>query len=331
MTPLQEMIAPDLMAEIASEIAAVEVELEHQVRSQIKLVSDVGSHTLEAGGKRLRPAFLSISAKSTGLEFDENRARLLGACMEMIHMATLIHDDVIDNAPTRRGRDTASVVFGNTASILSGDVLLAKAMSILAQDGDLEVIRSVSNAVVDMAEGEVAELETRGVFDLTEEAHIRILHLKTASFVECCCEVGARITGSPPHILKALRAYGLHVGLAFQIVDDLLDYTGDAARIGKSVATDFREGCSTLPLIYLLPKLSEAERDLARNKFGEGATDDAVALIVEWMFARGALDQARSVAESHVQTALEALEPLPEGRYKQLLVTFAKFVLSRES
>ncbi|HTQ11920.1 MAG TPA: polyprenyl synthetase family protein, partial [Fimbriimonadaceae bacterium] len=201
---------PDLIEQIAGEIASVEQELARQLGSRIALVESVGRHTLDAGGKRLRPAFVALAARATGIDLRSTRVCRIGACMEMIHMATLIHDDVIDHASTRRGRATASAAFGNTAAILSGDVLLSKAMVILALDGDLEIIRTVSQSVVEMAEGEVRELEIRGRIDLTEDEHLDILRMKTASFIQCCCESGALIAGARSDHRRALGEYGHH-------------------------------------------------------------------------------------------------------------------------
>lgn len=326
-----ERVRPELFDLIAQEISMVEAELGRVIRSQVKLVTEVSTHILEAGGKRLRPAFVTLAARSTDLPFDIDRARKLGACMEMIHMATLIHDDVIDHSPTRRGKPTANSVFGNTASILSGDVLLSKAMTILAIDGDLEIIRTVSSSVVELAEGEVRELETRGIFDLPEEEHFEILRMKTASFIQCCCEAGALVAGAPDEVRFALGRYGHHVGLAFQIIDDLLDYRGDKALTGKTLATDFREGCATLPLIYLSEKLSEEEKSVARHKFGNGVTDDEVRMICNWMDSRGAFDRAMATAHLHASLALEALNVLPDSPDRALLETVAEFVVSRKA
>jgi octaprenyl-diphosphate synthase len=317
------------LEELSLEINAVERELTHQVRSEVKLVGAIGAHVLEAGGKRLRPAFVTLSAKAIGQDFDIARAHKLAACMEMIHMATLIHDDVIDNADTRRGRPTASAVFGNTASILSGDVLLSKAMSILAIDGDLEIIRTVSSAVVELAEGEVRELESRDCFELEEEEHFEILRMKTASFIQCCCEVGARLAGSTDSERDALGAFGHHVGIAFQVVDDLLDYAGQAT--GKPLGTDFKEGCATLPLIYLQPHLTSKERDCLSAKFGKGATDEEIKLICQWMDSRGALEQAKNTARRHIEKAKDSLQALPESPSRELLEAAADFVVSRTS
>lgn len=323
-------IRPELLVQVSEEVAFVEAELDRQMHSQVAMVKNVSHHTLDAGGKRLRPAFVALSAKATGLPYDEERSRKIGACMEMIHMATLIHDDVIDNSATRRGRDTASAVYGNTGSILAGDVLLAKAMRILAEDGDLAIIRTTSHSVVEMAEGEVRELETRLQFDLEESSHLEILRLKTASFIQCCCEVGALIAGASGEIQQALHDYGHHVGMAFQIVDDLLDYRGDKAKTGKPQATDFREGQATLPLIYLRDKLSEQEASVARQKFGSGVTDDEIRMISGWMATRGSYQEAEQLAIHHVAEALSALAKLPETPSRDLLETVAHYVIKRE-
>lgn len=313
------------------EIAEVEKVLADHVCSQVDLVSSVGLHTLKAGGKRLRPALVAVSAKATGLQYDERRAREMGACMEMIHMATLIHDDVVDKAATRRGVTTAAATYGNTASILSGDVLLAKAMAILARDGDLRIIRRVSEAVVDLAEGEVQELETRGNFELTEAEHLEILRRKTATFIQCCCEVGGLVADALDETVAALGAYGYSIGMAFQVVDDLLDYKGEQHRTGKPFATDFREGCATLPLIYLRTLLEDGELEKVKTWFGNGATDDDIRVAVQWMEDRGSFKQAFDVANVQVKHAIEALRELPQTADRNLLEAVAEFVLNRKA
>lgn len=320
-----QQVGPDVLAAIAEEIAAVEEVLRRRVSSEVKLVQEVGRHTLDAGGKRLRPALVGLAARATGLQFDPERARELGACMEMIHMATLIHDDVIDHAATRRGKPTAAAVFGNTASILSGDVLLSRAMSILASDGDLAIIRQVSEAVVELAEGEVRELESRGDFELTLEEHYRILRMKTASFIDACCRVGGLVAGASPEVCQALGDYGHHLGLAFQIVDDLLDYQGDPNKTGKPKATDFHEGCATLPLIYLRESTGADSID------GFGRSDSDVLPVVESMERHGALQRTRAAAEDHVAKATAALAILPNSPHRALLEGVGRFVLERRS
>ncbi len=327
------MIAPfsesDLLLQLKEEVEKVEAELRHQVGSPIALVDAVGRQTLEAGGKRLRPAFVSLSARAISDQYDSARARRLGACMEMIHMATLIHDDVIDHADMRRGKPTASSIHGNTASILSGDVLLARAMVLLAQDGDLAIIRMVSEAVVEIAEGEVRELEMRGNFDLSEEEHRRILRMKTASFIQCCCETGALIAGATAAQRRALGEFGHHIGMAFQIVDDLLDYRSD--KTGKPKAGDYREGQATLPLIHLRRTLSDEELERASRHFGNGVSDDELRQISLWMEERGSFASAESAARAEVDRANLAVDRLPAGEARNMLRQIGEFVLSRQS
>lgn len=324
-------VASANMVQIAGDIAAVEKQLRTQATSQVVTVQNVLRHTLEAGGKRLRPVFLILSAKATGHDFELSRAVELGACMEMIHMATLIHDDVIDESATRRGRPTASSVFGNTSSILSGDVFLAKAMAVLAADGDIEIIRTASRMVVEMAEGEALEVEVRGNFDLSRDDHLRILRMKTAAFVECCCMIGGKMAGADPEIVNALAVYGHHLGIAFQIADDMLDFRGLSQQTGKPRATDFREGCATLPLIELRPHLSATEDEFVRRAFANGASDEELNTIVLWMSERGAFDESIKMAEEQLNLAITALEKLPPTTHRELLRAAGRFVLQRKA
>lgn len=319
----------DLLGELRADVERVEMELATLIESPVEVVRQVGSHTLAAGGKRLRPAFVSLAARATCRPFDPSRAVRLGACLELIHMATLIHDDVIDQADRRRGRATASSLFGNTASILSGDAMLAKAMVVLADDGDLGIIRTVSRSVVEMAEGEAREVECRGRFDLDEGEHLEILRMKTAAFIECCCRVGAALAGSDRQITSALAEYGHHVGMAFQMVDDILDFRGDPERTGKPRATDFKEGCATLPLIRLRTCMKPDEAARVESWFGNGMSDDDLADLVSLMDLRGAFREAESAAHRHVVSALAALEQLPDSPDRRLLASAAEFVLQR--
>lgn len=319
------------LVQIAADIDAVEKELRRQVGSDVRSVAESLATTLEGGGKRLRPVFLILSARATGLEFSRTRAIQLGACMEMIHMATLIHDDVIDEAPTRRGRPTAASAHGNTLAILSGDVLLAKAMTLLAEDGDLNIIRTASRMVTEMAEGEAREVEVRNQFDLDREEHLRILRMKTAAFVECCCMVGAMVAGASAESVDALGRYGHHLGIAFQIVDDVLDFRGSTRKTGKAVATDYREGCATLPLIELKGSLSPSELESVRHGFGGEPTDQEIQQIIRWMEERGAFDRALEQAKQHLALAMDALGQLPKNSHRHLLEAAGDFVVRRQS
>lgn len=326
---------PDLRAEllgrVSDEVAEIEREIRLAVDSKVEIIRQVANHTLSAGGKRLRPAFVILAGKAINPNVDEDRLRRLGACMEIIHMATLVHDDVLDNSPTRRGKPTASATFGNIAAIMSGDVFLAKAMLLLANDGDLNVIRTVSEAVTEIAEGEVLEIEARGDFDLDEPSHLNILKMKTAAFIRCCCEIGALAAGGTKAQVAALGKYGESAGMAFQIADDLLDYRGDKAKTGKPVATDFREGQSTLPLIYLREKLSEAELQIARRRFGGTVNEDEIRMICDWMASRGAFSKSEEVAHAYITKAQESLESLEPSLARDMLSAISEYVLARQA
>ncbi len=324
-------VDPNLLDELSNLVTEVESVLQDQIQGSSRLIGAVGKLTLRAGGKRLRPAFVELSARATGRPFERSRTLKIGACMELIHMATLLHDDVIDHAATRRGKPTASAEYGNTAAILSGDAFLARAMRLLADDGDIAIFRSVASAVMEMAEGEVAELEQRGNFDLEEEAHYEILRQKTASFVECCCETGALIAGAEPEIVSALRIYAHHVGMAFQIIDDVLDYRGDNNKTGKPKAGDFLEGQATLPLIFLRKTLSPAEMIVSRQKFGSHPSDEEIRMIIDWMTTRGAFVESEAVARDHIRLAISALAALPESAERRLLEQVAEFVIVRSA
>jgi octaprenyl-diphosphate synthase len=246
-------------------------------------------------------------------------------------MATLIHDDVIDGAATRRGKPTASIIFGNTSAILTGDVLLAKAMKLLAEDGDLAIIRMVSAAVTELAEGEVKEVAVRGDYLLPQEDHLKILRMKTAAFTECCCRVGAMAAGAGEAQIQALGLYGHHLGMAFQIIDDILDFRGDHAKTGKPLATDFREGQATLPLILLNDTLSQEEKVFVEEKFGNGVSDADLAMIIRWMTERKAIQKAFLMAEEEGAKAQGQLAALPKSEERDVLHSIIEFVLSRES
>lgn len=316
-----------LLAELVETALAVESVLTAQMRSEVPLAQEIGRLTLEAGGKRMRPALVALAAHATGRPFDRTRVVNLGACMEMVHMATLVHDDVIDEATTRRGRPTASHAYGNTASVLSGDALLARAMVILADDGDLPVIRLVSRAVVEMAEGEVREVASRGVFDLALDEHLAILRMKTAAFIEVCCRVGALVAGGTAEQQEALGRFGHHLGMAFQIVDDLLDYRGEPAKTGKPRATDFREGCATWPLIDYT---AAAGAGRWPQVFGNGVSETQLDELAGLMAQCGTFDRVGGAARAETEAAKASLAGLPGGAARDTLAGVADFVVERE-
>lgn len=328
---LEDRVHPELLSRLAEEIRLVEQELEKRLSSEVRLVEKTAKHTLQAGGKRLRPALVTLSAEATGLPFDPGRTRRLGACMEMIHMATLMHDDVIDGAGLRRGRETSAAMFGTTASILTGDVLLSKAMAILAEDGDIDIIRNVSRAVVDLAEGEVHELQSRGNIELSKSEYFCILERKTATFIASCCEVGALAANASPETVASLGRFGHSMGMAFQIADDLLDYASNCETTGKPRWTDFGEGCATLPLILAWPELSVEERNEFSSTFGSSPQTEVINRLLPSLRSRGIFERCEAEACEFVAQAIETLSTLPDTPAKNLLATVADFVVWRKA
>ena len=326
---------PDIQAQLLRKVSEEVAEIEHVIRestnSRVELIRNVSKQILDAGGKRLRPAFVILSGKVVNPDADIDRLRKLGACMEIIHMATLVHDDVIDSAGMRRGKPTAAAAFGNTTAIMSGDVFLAKAMALLAADGDVEIFRTVADAVCEIAEGEVLELEARGDFDLDTDHHLEILKMKTASFIRCCCELGAIVAGANKSQRESLSLFGHHTGMAFQIADDLLDYRGDKAKTGKPNATDFRDGQATLPLIYLRENLSDAESQIARRRFGGSVNEDEIRMICDWMDTRGAFSKSEKLGNEHIATAHDCLNEMDESLARDMLHAVADYVIARQS
>lgn len=324
-------LAGDLADELKQDVGACEAELHERLGSQVALADEICAHITSSGGKRLRPLLVSLCARATGRDFIPERVAAIGACMEMIHMATLLHDDVIDGAETRRGKATASQVWGGTAAILTGDLMLSKSMDLLAEDGDLRIIRTVSRAVVQTAEGEIAELQARGNFELTREEHYQILKLKTARLLACCCQTGAQIAGTDVATENALSEYGEAIGMGFQIADDILDFRGDFEKTGKPRATDFREGCATLPLILLSEKLTSQERAIAASSFANGVTESDIETMVGWMWERGVFGEAMRIARTYAERAREQLAQLPESPAKELLTALPDLLIIREA
>ncbi|MCC6404467.1 MAG: polyprenyl synthetase family protein [Fimbriimonadaceae bacterium] len=327
-------LSDDLGAAVPTELSQaldlVEDVLTEGTRSRVELVETAATSTLRAGGKRIRPALTLVSALACRTDADIARTATLGACLEMVHMATLMHDDVIDGSATRRGRPTAGVLVGTEAAVLSGDVLLAKAMNILALDGDIEVIRLVSSAVVALAEGEILEIQVRGRFDLAEHELDQVVEMKTAALLRACCQIGALVTSAPARHFDALSEFGACVGRAFQAIDDILDYVGNPARTGKAVGQDFREGQATMPLLLYREKASAEHVAWAEQRFGKDPSEQDFGQIVDLMVSSGCIEEARRRADAELDRALAALGLLPESPYRNLLETMALALVRRE-
>ncbi|MDW8052587.1 MAG: polyprenyl synthetase family protein [Armatimonadota bacterium] len=340
--PIQRhtLAVPEMLAPILPELQAVEAFLEAQAETNIPQFTELTHHLLSAGGKRLRPAMVILCAYAAAPErFGElyrnghqGRERLatIAGCMEMIHMATLIHDDVIDQTFTRRGKPTANALYGNLATVLSGDFILARAMRALALDGDLRIIQTVARITTEMSEGEVTEVFLRHRLDISENEYLEIIRRKTAEFLAGCCLIGGYLVDADPETLTTLEQFGRDLGIAFQIIDDLLDYVGDPRLMGKPNGTDFREGFATLPLLHYYQVASPKERARLRAEFGTDISEAQFQYWREQMRLTGSLTYAEGIAEQYRKRALERLEHLPESPIRKTLKEVAQFVTERK-
>jgi octaprenyl-diphosphate synthase len=336
----QTLAVPEMLAPILPEMQAVEAFLEAQAETAIPQFSELTRHLLSAGGKRLRPAMVILCAyaaePSRYGELYRNghsgreRLAVIAGCMEMIHMATLIHDDVIDQTFTRRGKPTANALYGNLATVLSGDFILARAMRCLALDGDLRIIQKVAQITTDMSEGEVAEVFLRHRLEITEAQYLDIVRRKTAEFLAGCCRIGGYLVDADESTLNTLEQFGRNLGIAFQIIDDLLDYVGDPRVTGKPNGTDFREGFATLPLLHYYQSASSEERDRLHAEFGTDISGEQFHHWREQIRLTGSLKYAEAVAERYRQSALGHLNGLPASSIRRALEEVARFITERK-
>jgi len=314
---------------LAKDLLAVEDILKAESASPVDMIPDLSGHIVAAGGKRLRPMVTLAAAHAAG---GANAAtHNLSAAVEFIHTATLLHDDVIDESDLRRGKPAAKAIWGNSASILVGDFLFAQAFTLMVRTGSLEILGILSHASTVIAEGEVHQLAALGRYDLPTEEYLKIIESKTAALFEASARAGALSAGSDEHA-EALAHYGKNLGLAFQIVDDALDYGGTTAVIGKSVGDDFREGKMTLPVVIARRRGSDEDRtfwDRAMNVDTQEESDlaHAIHLIRQTDAAQASLDEARA----YVGLAKSSLVSLPDSEYKQVLMDLADFCVSREN
>ncbi|MCS6777235.1 MAG: polyprenyl synthetase family protein [Chloroherpetonaceae bacterium] len=318
-----EYVRPDL--------EAIEDRLNTELGSDVRSVYDLSRYVLHAGGKRLRPAMVALSARAVNADPDAARIATVGAAVELVHMATLIHDDVVDNTATRRGKPTANAVFGNGVAVLCGDYILARAMRLLAVDGDLRVIRTVSDITIEMSEGEVMEIAATGRSTLSLAEYLEILRKKTATFVEGCCRCGAILGNAEEPIESCLAQYGYHLGMAFQLADDLLDYIGDPHITGKPCGSDLREGRATMPFLLALDRAGRQEREQLIAAFGNPELPDQEFVAVRDILSRyGTFDQTRDTARQHVEKASEALCLLPPSMARDCFSLLTEYVVERD-
>lgn len=329
LTPLEELLKEKVGRLVGPTLAACEAEIDRTLASAVPLITELGNHVASAGGKRLRPILLLLCAKLSGSLAP--RSVRLGCVVELLHTATLIHDDVVDQAPLRRGRPSANARWGSDASILVGDHLYSKSFALLVQDGDRAVMETLAHATVSMTEAEVFQLERKRSGITTESDYLWIIRKKTASFIAACCRIGALVGGAPPEQVDALAAYGENLGIAFQIVDDSLDFIADEARLGKAIGSDLREGKRTLPLIMTLERATSEEQDRIQSLLkSPGLSDGAIGELRALVARYDGVPYAVARAMVYAQKGKAHLENFAPREERETLALLADYVVDRD-
>jgi octaprenyl-diphosphate synthase len=315
-----------LYALIDPDMKAVDAVIRQRLHSEVVLVRQVAEYIIQSGGKRLRPALVLLAAGAMGYRGTHHHE--MAAVVEFIHTATLLHDDVVDESALRRGRNTANAMFGNAASVLVGDFLYSRAFQMMVSVDNMRVMRVLSDATNVIAEGEVLQLMNCHDADVDEARYLQVIRYKTAKLFEAAAQLGAILGGGSEEIERGLADYGMHLGTAFQIIDDVLDYSGAEAETGKHLGDDLAEGKPTLPLIYVMQHGTAEQAALVRNAIEHGGRDDFAAVLAV-VRSSGALDHARRVAESEALLAANAISALPASQYKDSLLQLRAFAVSR--
>lgn len=315
-----------LLSPIAADMKRVDAIIRQRLDSEVVLINQIGAHIIAAGGKRLRPAMVLLSARALGCSTEE--PALLAAVIEFIHTATLLHDDVVDHADRRRGLKTANAVWGNAGAVLSGDFLYSRSFQMMVDAGRMAVMRVLADTTNAIAEGEVLQLMNAGDPGVTEARYLRVIELKTARLFEAAAQIGAIAAGADAAVQKQFARYGHELGMAFQIVDDLLDYQASPDESGKNLGTDLAEGKPTLPLIHALKKGTPEQRALIENALREGQVEHlekVLAAVVE----TGGITYSAALAAAHAAAAISALDDLPDSPFKDALIGIARFATQR--
>ncbi|WP_445116353.1 All-trans-nonaprenyl-diphosphate synthase [Acinetobacter sp. WZC-1] len=316
----------DILAPVASDFAAMDQLINEGISSKVALVMAVSKHVVEAGGKRMRPIMCLLAAHACG-ETDLSRARQLAAIIEMLHTATLVHDDVVDESGLRRGRPTANATWNNQTAVLVGDFLISRAFDLLVDLNDMVLLKDFSTGTCEIAEGEVLQLQAQHQPETDETTYLSIIHGKTSRLFELATE-GAAILAGKPAYRGPLRLFAGHFGNAFQIIDDILDYTSDAETLGKNIGDDLMEGKPTLPLISALQNTTGEAHQLIRHSIATGGTEQ-LDRVIDIVHSSGALDYCRKRAHEETASAVAALNQLPESQYRQALYNLTQFALHR--
>lgn len=319
---------PYFQRHLNDDLARVNAVIDRAVRSEVALISQIGTYIISAGGKRLRPIITILAGKALGCDHDKLYS--LAAMVEFIHTSTLLHDDVVDESELRRGRKTANNLFGNAAAVLVGDFLYTRAFQLMVASESMKILEVMADATNIIAEGEVMQLMNIGNTDITEAEYVRVIQYKTAKLFEAAAQVGAILAGAQPAQEQALKDYGMYVGTAFQIIDDILDYSGNAAEIGKNVGDDLAEGKPTLPLIYLMQQGSAEVAADVRTAL-QNADRSYFEKIYGYVKESDALAYAAQEAAKAVAAAVACLDALPDNEATRAMRALAEQSLVRVS
>jgi octaprenyl-diphosphate synthase len=320
------MMIEDIRRFIEPDMQAVDEVIRRRLHSEVLLIRQVSEYIISAGGKRLRPALVILSAGAFGYSGPHHHE--LAAVVEFIHTATLLHDDVVDESDLRRGRKTANALFGNAASVLVGDFLYSRAFQMMVGVDSMRVMRILADATNTIAEGEVLQLMNCGNADIDETSYLQVIRYKTAKLFEAAARLGAIVAGAGPAEESAVAEYGMRVGVAFQLIDDVLDYSGDLHETGKNLGDDLAEGKPTLPLIHAMRKAPPDQTRLLRAAVEQGGIEDFEPVLAA-IRDTGALEYARSMARQESGRACVAISSLPRSNHKDCLLQLADFAVTR--
>ena len=325
--PIPPLTPDTLNILIADDLKQVDAVIHQRLNSDVELIRQVADYIIGSGGKRLRPALVILSARSCGYAGSQHHQ--LAAVVEFIHTATLLHDDVVDDSHLRRGRATANSTFGNAAAVLVGDFLYSRAFQMMVDVQSMRVMEVLADATNAIAEGEVMQLLHVHNPEVNEQDYLRVVRAKTAKLFEAAGRLGAILAGAPPQHEQALADYGMHLGTAFQLVDDILDYSGDLAQTGKNLGDDLAEGKTTLPIIYAMRHGNAEQTAVVRNALVRGGLGDFEP-VLNAMREAGALDYTRAQAEVSAGEARNAIAMLPDSKYRDSLLELAAFAVTRK-
>jgi octaprenyl-diphosphate synthase len=325
------LMSPEVILSLVHhDLALVEEEFDRNLSDASALVSDVARYLHDGGGKRVRPALVLLASRLVSGEASPPAVRL-AAVMEMLHTATLVHDDIIDEARVRRGRASANVQWGNDRTVLVGDWLYMTAFDMSLRERSFEILDILTNMTRLMVEGEILQLSLIGNSNITEDEHLDIVRRKTAYMFSACAEVGGIVAGATREERRSLARYGLSVGIAFQLIDDVLDFVSTEVKLGKPVANDIREGKLTLPLIYLMEQSNDDHRQMIETVMRERAFETVRREeVLQLIHEKGTLKRARAEAERYAGEAIESLSIFPPSPYRQALLSVPRFIVERE-